>query len=111
MPRRLLKIKPPALLNPSVRERLVLFKPVYKVQTFINHSVRFKESFLNYSKSCASKHYINFILNVYDVSLAHKYQEKSCMLQIEELKKCCERLSPLVLKFSDTCQGILSKRK
>lgn len=45
------------------------------------------------------------------VPLAHKYQEKSCVPQIEALQKCCERLRPLTLKFADSCQGITSKKK
>ena len=56
----------------------------------------------------------NILTNLYVVfaiSLAHRYQEGSCIAQIEALQKCCERLSPLTLKHSESCQGILLDRK
>lgn len=42
---------------------------------------------------------------------ANDYQEKKCEKVIKELERCCEKLNPQVLKFADTCQGILQNNK
>ena len=44
------------------------------------------------------------------VCLANKYQQKRCGATIKALERCCERLSPQVLRFSDKCQTILRSK-
>lgn len=40
---------------------------------------------------------------------ANNYQESACQAEIAELKACCRKLSPEVLKHSAFCGGIEKK--
>lgn len=37
----------------------------------------------------------------------HNYQQAACEDKIEELKKCCRKLSPQVLNYSIYCEGFI----